>query len=81
MDPPLRVSTEMTVRPTSVSFRLAAAAVFSLVWPIYSGFDGRRTTHATLLEVNGGTCPSVIFKTRMYSRRAADYSILAIVTA
>jgi hypothetical protein len=27
--------------------------VFLTVWPVYSGFVGRRTVHATLLEVNG----------------------------
>jgi hypothetical protein len=41
-------------RLTAISLGLAAAAaVFLLVWPVYSGFDGRRTTHATLLQVNG----------------------------
>jgi hypothetical protein len=30
-----------------------AAAIFLLVWPVYSGFDGSHTRHATLLEVNG----------------------------
>jgi hypothetical protein len=41
-------------RLTAISFGLAAvAAVFLMVWPVYSGFDGRRTTHSTLLEVNG----------------------------
>jgi hypothetical protein len=41
-------------RLTAISFGLAAvAAAFLMVWPVYSGFDGRRTTHATLLEVNG----------------------------
>jgi hypothetical protein len=42
------------MRLIAVSFGLAiAAAAFLLVWPIYSGFDGTRTTHATLLQVNG----------------------------
>jgi hypothetical protein len=48
--------TEVAVkaRLTAISFGLAAvAAVFLMVWPVYSGFDGRRTTHGTLLEVNG----------------------------
>jgi hypothetical protein len=37
-----------------VSFGLAiAAAIFLLVWPVYSGFDGERPTHSTLLRVNG----------------------------
>jgi hypothetical protein len=31
----------------------SAAAVFLLVWPVYSGFDGERPTHSTLLHVNG----------------------------
>ena len=32
-----------------------AAAIFLLVWPVYSGFDGNGnlTTRATLLQVNG----------------------------
>jgi hypothetical protein len=30
-----------------------AAAIFLLAWPVYSGFDGKRTTHATLLQING----------------------------
>lgn len=30
-----------------------AAAIFLLVWPVYSGFDGERPTHSTLLRVNG----------------------------
>ena len=48
---------EMKTRLTGVSFALAlAAAIFLLVWPVYSGFNGSRPTHATLLEVNG---PSV----------------------
>ena len=29
------------------------AAIFLLVGTVYSGFDGERTTHATLLRVNG----------------------------
>jgi len=38
----------MTVRLASVSFGLAAAAaVFLFVWPVYSLFDGRRTSRAT----------------------------------
>jgi hypothetical protein len=44
----------LKARLTAISFGLAAvAAVFLILWPVYSGFDGRRTTHATLLEVNG----------------------------
>lgn len=30
-----------------------AAAIFLLVWPVYSGFDGERSTHSTLIHVNG----------------------------
>lgn len=42
------------MRLTAASLGLAlAAAIFLLVWPVYSGFDGVRTTHATLLQVNG----------------------------
>ncbi len=37
-----------------MSFGLAiAAALFLLVWPVYSGFDGERPTHSTLMHVNG----------------------------
>ena len=44
----------MRTRLTAASFGLAlVAALFLLVWPVYSGFDGVRTTHATLLHVNG----------------------------
>ncbi len=43
----------MKTRLTGVSFALAiAAAIFLLVWPTYSGFNGSRPTHATLLQVN-----------------------------
>ena len=39
---------------TAVSVVLAvAAAIFLLVAPVYSGFDGKQPTHATLIEVNG----------------------------
>jgi len=42
------------MRLPAASLGLAiAAAVFLLVWPAYSGSDGVRTTHATLLAVNG----------------------------
>ncbi|MGA3040262.1 MAG: hypothetical protein ABSF54_05650 [Bryobacteraceae bacterium] len=44
----------MKTRLTGVSFGLAlAAAIFLLVWPSYSGFNGDQPTHATLLQVNG----------------------------
>ena len=44
----------MRARLTAISFGLAvAAAVFLLVWPVYSGFNGERATHATLLQING----------------------------
>ncbi len=44
----------MKKRLTAISFGLAlAAAIFLLVWPVYTGFDGTRETHATLLEING----------------------------
>jgi hypothetical protein len=39
---------------TTVSLGLAlGAAVYLLVWPVYSGFEGNRPTRATLLEING----------------------------
>lgn len=44
----------MKTRLTGVSFALAiSAAIFLLVWPVYSGFNGSRPIHATLLQVNG----------------------------
>ena len=44
----------MKTRLTAASLGLAlAAAIYLLVWPIYTGSDGLRTTHATLLQVNG----------------------------
>lgn len=44
----------MKTRLAAASFGLAlAAAIFLLIWPVYTGFDGLRTTHATLLQVNG----------------------------
>jgi hypothetical protein len=44
----------MRVRFTVVSLALAImAAVFLLVYPVYSGFDGTRPTSATLLDENG----------------------------
>jgi hypothetical protein len=44
----------MRTRLTAVSFGLAvSAAIFLLVGPAYSGSAGGRTTHATLVEVNG----------------------------
>jgi len=44
----------MKTRLTAISFSLAmAVAIFLLVWPVYSGFDGERPTHSTLLHVNG----------------------------
>ena len=37
-----------------MAFGLAVtAAIFLLVGPVYSGFDGERPTHRTLLQVNG----------------------------
>jgi hypothetical protein len=43
----------MRTQLTAISFGLAvAAAVFLLVWPAYTGFDGQRATHATLLQIN-----------------------------
>jgi hypothetical protein len=44
----------MATRLAAVSFGLATvAATFLLGGPVYSGFDGERATHKTLLEVNG----------------------------
>jgi len=44
----------MRTRLTAVSVGLAlAATIFLLVGPVYSGFDGERTSHKTLLQVNG----------------------------
>jgi len=45
---------EMKTWLTGVSFGLAlAAAIFLLVWPIYSGFNGKQPSHDTLLQVDG----------------------------
>src|SRR5262245_39574658 len=44
----------MKTRLTGVSCVLAiAAAIFLLVWPVYSGFNGDQPSHGTLLQVNG----------------------------
>jgi hypothetical protein len=41
-------------RLSAVAFGLAVtAAIFLLVGPVYSGYDGERPTHRTLLQVNG----------------------------
>ena len=48
-----RSSDRMKARVAAIPFALAAAAVFLLVWPVYAGFDSRRTTHSTLLQING----------------------------
>jgi hypothetical protein len=61
----------MKARLTAISFALAAAAaVFLLVWPIYSVFDGRRTTHAPLLQVNGARV-IILWRAWMIWRRGA----------
>jgi hypothetical protein len=42
------------MRLTLLSLGLAiAAAVFLLMYPVYSGLNNNRPSHATLLEVNG----------------------------
>jgi len=44
----------MKTRLTIASFGFAlAAAIFLLVWPVYSGSDGIHTTHRTLWQMNG----------------------------
>jgi len=44
----------MKTRLTAVSLGLAmVAAILLLILPVYSGFDGNRITHATLIQVNG----------------------------
>jgi hypothetical protein len=44
----------MTMRLTLLSLALAiAAALFLLVYPVYSGLNNSHPTRATLLEVNG----------------------------
>ena len=44
----------MGAQLTAVAFGLAvAAAIFLLVWPVYTGFEDERPTHATLQQVNG----------------------------
>jgi hypothetical protein len=62
-----------------------AAAVFLLVWPVYSGFDGRHTTHRTLLEVNGAwviipvTFPVVVAFLPVLFRKQAARIIATII--
>jgi hypothetical protein len=44
----------METRLSALSFGLAvAAAIFLLVWPVYSGLNNQQPFRATLLEVNG----------------------------
>jgi hypothetical protein len=44
----------MKTRPAVVSFALAvAAAIFLMVWPVYSGFHDGSPAHATLIQING----------------------------
>jgi hypothetical protein len=44
----------MKTRLAAASVGLAlAAAIFLLMWPVYTGFDGVRATRATLLQING----------------------------
>jgi hypothetical protein len=44
----------MKTRLTAVAFALSiAAAIFLLVWPVYSEFHAGRPTRATLVEING----------------------------
>ena len=44
----------MRTRLTAVSLGLAgAASIFLLVGPVYSSFDGERSTRSTLLQING----------------------------
>jgi hypothetical protein len=76
----------MKARLTAVSFWLAMApAIFLLVWPVYSGFDGRGTTHATLLQVNGAwviipvTFPVVIAMLPVLFRKQAVRIIATIM--
>jgi hypothetical protein len=48
----------MKTRLTAASFGLAvAAALFLLVWPVYSGSVGGQPARATLIQING---PSVL---------------------
>ena len=75
----------MKARLTSISFWLAAvAAVFLMMWPVYSGFDGRRTTHATLLEINAAwviipvVVPVVLASLPVISRKQAVRIVAAI---
>ena len=44
----------MKTRLTAISFVVAmVAAIFLLVWPVYSGFHDGRPTRATLVQING----------------------------
>lgn len=80
------VEAKMKTWLTSASFGLAlVAAIFLLVWPVYSGFDGVRITHATLLHVNGSwvivpVCfPVVIALLPLVFRRQAIRIVAAIL--
>jgi hypothetical protein len=60
----------MKTRLTGVSFGLAlAAAIFLLVWPAYTGFNGKQTSNATSLQVNG---PSILIPVNVSSLDDAD---------
>jgi len=76
----------MKTRLAAASFGLSmAAAVFLLAWPVYMGSDGARTTHATLLEVNGPwfivpvLFPVVVALMALLSRRRAVRILAAVV--
>jgi hypothetical protein len=69
-----------------MSFGLTvAAAVFLLVWPVYSGFSGDRPTQATLLQINGSWViipvmfPVLVALVPLVARRQAVRIVAAIV--
>jgi len=62
-----------------------AAAIFLLVGPVYSGFDGELPTHRTLLQVNGSWAivllmfPVLVASVPMLVRNQAARIVAAIV--
>lgn len=76
----------MRARLTAISFGLAmTAAVFLLVGPAYSVFDGERHTHRTLLQVTGWWVilpvmfPALVVLVPLLLRKQAVHIVAAIV--
>jgi uncharacterized membrane protein len=62
-----------------------AAAVFLLVWPVYTGFEDERPTHATLVRVNRAWViipvmfPVLVAQVPLVVRKRAVWIVAAIV--